>query len=99
MLDWLDAGDDVVVNGSRAYLDEAVTVFPPLVPVWVTASEHLLRGRLGARGRETPAQIEFRIRRNRELEKQYRSRYRCIRNEGSIADALDRFEALRRDGG
>ena len=93
--DWLQAGDDVVVNGSRAYLDSALAIYPRLQPVWISVSEAMLRARLGARGRETAAQIDARLRRNRELEERYRSRYACIRNDGSIADALAGFEALR----
>ena len=95
VLDWLQAGDDVVVNGSRAYLDSALAIYPRLQPVWISVSEAMLRARLGARGRETAAQIDARLRRNRELEERYRSRYACIRNDGSIAEALAGFEALR----
>ena len=98
VLGWLQAGDDVVVNGSRAYLESALAIYPLLSPVWITVAENVLRERLGARGRETAAQIESRIRRNRELEESYRTRYACIRNDGSIADALADFEALRRVG-
>ncbi len=98
VLDWLDAGDDVIVNGSRAYLQTALALYPGLSPVWIAVPEDVLRERLAARGREMPAQIERRILRNRELEALYRSRYTCIRNDGSIADAVARFEMLRRRG-
>jgi ribose 1,5-bisphosphokinase len=96
VLDWLRAGDDVVVNGSRAYLETALAVYPQLAPVWITVDESVLRERLGARGRETAAQIEARIRRNREHDEAYRSCYACIHNDGPITDALAEFEALRR---
>jgi len=98
VLDWLAAGDDVIVNGSRAYLDTALAIYPRLSPVWIAVPEELLRERLVARGRETAAQIDRRIRRNRELEALYRARYACIANDGSIAETRARFEALRRRG-
>lgn len=98
VLDWLGAGDDVVVNGSRAYLESALAIYPRLSPVWITVSEAVLRERLAARGRESAAQVEKRIRRNRELDELYRARYACIQNDGSIADALASFETLRRQG-
>lgn len=95
VLDWIEAGDDVVVNGSRAYLQTALEIYPQLLPVWVTVSETLLRERLVARGRESKAQIETRLARNRELENHYRSDYPCIRNDGPIEEALAQFNALR----
>jgi len=98
VLDWLDAGEDVIVNGSRAYLETALAIYPRLSPLWIAVPDAVLRERLGARGRESAAQIEARIRRNHELEERYRSHYDCIRNDGSIADALASFEALRRGG-
>jgi len=64
--------------------------------VWIAVPEDVLRERLGARGRETAAQIDARIRRNRELEAQYRSCCACICNDGSIADAVAQFETVRR---
>ena len=99
VLDWLEAGDDVIVNGSRAYLETARAIYPALLPLWISVPEALLRERLGARGRESAAQVEARIRRNRELEAHHRPRDDVICNDGSIADLLARFQALRRRGG
>lgn len=96
VLDWLETGDDVVVNGSRSHLETAITVLPELRPVWIAVAENLLYARLDARGRETAAQIGARMRRNRELEVCYRSRYTSICNHGSIAHVRASFEALRR---
>lgn len=95
VLDWLAAGDDVVVNGSRAYLQAAIAVYPDLSPVWITVSEARLRERLAARGRESSARIETRLRRNRELDALYRAEYPCIDNDGSIEDTLAQFHVLR----
>lgn len=59
----LHEGRRVLVNGSRAYLDEALRRFPRMTVVHVTAAAHTLRARLIARGRETPEQIAQRVHR------------------------------------
>jgi len=96
VLDWLADGDDVIVNGSRAYLETARAIYPSLLPIWITISENLLPQRLTVRGRETAAQIEARLCRNRELEDRYRGVYPCIRNDGSLEAAVIQFNALRK---
>lgn len=62
--DRLSAGCDVLVNGSREYLPEARRRYPDLVPVLLRVDEHILHGRLLARGREDKAQIRSRLDRN-----------------------------------
>jgi ribose 1,5-bisphosphokinase len=64
ILDWLDRGSTVVVNGSREYLPEARALFPFAEVVHVTAPAELLRERLVARGREAPDEAEARLARN-----------------------------------
>lgn len=59
--DALDAGRDVIFNGSRGALGQARLVFPHLKPVWVTAPVEVLAARLEARGRETAAEIAARL--------------------------------------
>jgi ribose 1,5-bisphosphokinase len=59
----LHAGGWVIVNGSRAYLPQAMSKFPELAVVHVTASVETLRGRLLSRGRETPEMVDARVRR------------------------------------
>lgn len=59
----LEAGQWVIVNGSRAYLPQAMQKFPALAVVHVTASVDTLRSRLLARGRETPEMVDARVRR------------------------------------
>ncbi|MDR3177084.1 MAG: phosphonate metabolism protein/1,5-bisphosphokinase (PRPP-forming) PhnN [Desulfovibrio sp.] len=61
--DWLAADAVVIVNGSRAYLPEAGKIYPRLIPVLVSVNPEILRQRLINRGRETPEEIEERIRR------------------------------------
>jgi ribose 1,5-bisphosphokinase len=51
----------VVVNGSREYLPTALSRFPNLVLLHITATKETLRARLHARGRETPEAIARRV--------------------------------------
>ena len=95
VLNWLEAGDDVVVNGSRAYLETAKSRLPALVPVWMTVDEAVLRERLGARKRDTPDQIEQRIAHNREFDALVGADDAVIRSDGAIEDALAQFVAIR----
>ena len=62
-LEPLGRGEWVLVNGSRAYLPQALQKFPELVAVHITASPDVLRQRLQARGRESAEQIEARVQR------------------------------------
>jgi ribose 1,5-bisphosphokinase len=62
--EWLATGQDVLVNGSRAYLTQARQRYPWLIGVVLTVEMKVLRERLLARGRETPEQIEQRLARN-----------------------------------
>jgi ribose 1,5-bisphosphokinase len=61
VLDDLEAGRIVVVNGSRSALDRFQAVFPRLVVVNVTARPDVLAVRLAARGRESAQEIEARL--------------------------------------
>lgn len=56
-------GQWVLVNGSRAHLPQALAAFASLLPVHITASPQVLRERLLARGRETPAEVDARVQR------------------------------------
>ncbi|MEP9316655.1 phosphonate metabolism protein/1,5-bisphosphokinase (PRPP-forming) PhnN [Pseudomonas sp. LABIM340] len=62
--DWLAAGHDVLVNGSRKYLPEARRRYPQLIAVLLKVDAEVLRQRLLKRGRETLAEIEERLARN-----------------------------------
>ncbi len=64
---WLHMGLNVVVNGSRAYLEQAAKRYAEMVPLLIEASREVIRERLIRRGRETPEQIELRLKRNHEL--------------------------------
>lgn len=62
--EWLAAGRNVLVNGSRAYLAEAQRRYPDLLPLLLTVRSEVLRERLVRRGRENAEQIEARLQRN-----------------------------------
>lgn len=62
--DRLSRGQDVLVNGSRAYLPEARKRYENLVAVLLTVDSNTLLARLKNRGRETDAQIQARMARN-----------------------------------
>lgn len=64
---WREGGLDVVVNGSRAHLEEARQRYPDLLPVLITAPEERIARRLVERGREAGAELAERLRRNAEL--------------------------------
>ena len=60
---WIADGLRVVVNGSREYFPQALTRYPSMVPVEITADREVIVWRLASRGRETPAQAGERLRR------------------------------------
>jgi len=65
---WMEAGLNVVMNGSRAYLPEAAQRYPDMVPVLIRVDADILRQRLMGRGRESQAEIERRLERAREYD-------------------------------
>ena len=54
----------VIVNGSRAYLQEARKRCPGMTALHVSAPEHLVRQRLLSRQRETADEVQARVRRS-----------------------------------
>ncbi len=90
--DWLAAGDDVLVNGSRGYLSEARKRYPQLQAVLLTVALPVLRERLLARGREPLAEIEARLARN----EQFRSAAAqeealLLDNSGPLGETVERL--------
>lgn len=57
-------GRDVVFNGSRGALDQALAVFPDLIVVQITAPPEIIAQRLQARGREGAQDIARRLARD-----------------------------------
>lgn len=77
----------VLVNGSRAYLPQALQQCPELVAVHITASPEVLRQRLTARGRETAEQIDARVRRAAAFQPPPRAAAVQVHNDNALDDA------------
>ncbi|MGD8910720.1 MAG: phosphonate metabolism protein/1,5-bisphosphokinase (PRPP-forming) PhnN [Chromatiales bacterium] len=92
---WLSKGFNVVVNGSRGYLDEAARNYPELTPVLITAELELLRRRLQNRGRESVDQIEQRLHSAQRLDQEIKHpRLHRIANNGILAQAGEQLLQL-----
>lgn len=95
---WMEAGLNVAVNGSRAYLPEAARRYPDLRPVLITVEPGILRHRLLVRGRENESEIEHRL----ALAEAYEVRHPrlvVIDNSGELALAGNALLSLVRDVG
>lgn len=95
----LQAGHTVVVNGSRAYLGEAVRRCPGLVAVHVTAGIDTLRRRLSGRGRESAEDVEARLQRAAAFQLPEGVDAVEIRNETTLEAAGQELLAVLLDGG
>ena len=84
---WRAAGLDVVVNGSRAHLTEALACQPGLLPVLITAPPAHIADRLARRGREDAAGQSRRMARNARLSATSVPGMVVIDNGGDLADA------------
>lgn len=93
---WLRSGVSVVVNASRGYLDEAILRYPEMVVVQVEVSQEVQRERLLARGRETPMEIDERLRRTEALPPICHPTLCRLSNDGAIDVAVCRFVWLLR---
>jgi ribose 1,5-bisphosphokinase len=62
--DWLTAGHDVLVNGSRGHLQKTRERYPNVLVLLLTVNQAVLCERLLARGRESVAEIDARLARN-----------------------------------
>jgi ribose 1,5-bisphosphokinase len=57
----VERAGDAIFNGSRAALPLALSAFPDLRVILVTAPDHVLAARLATRGRESDADIRARL--------------------------------------
>lgn len=92
--DWLAAGHDVLVNGSRAYLPQARARYPDLLAVMLCVDSAVLRQRLLARGRESSAEIEARLARNAIFAVGLEDDVVLLDNSGELATTLASLLAL-----
>lgn len=81
-----------MVNGSRAYLEEAKKRFPGLTVLHITAPKEVLRTRLLMRGRESAQDIEARLNRLQSLAPEPQDL--CLSNEGSLEESLGTLKKL-----
>ena len=97
-----ERGVSVLMNGSRAYLDEARARIDGLVPVRVAVDPARLAERLQRRGREDSAQIARRLARNEALaaSDDAAGDIAVIHNDGTLAAAAEALlERIRRAAG
>ena len=88
---WLHRGFHVVVNGSRGYLPQARALYSHMVVIEVTVSSDVLRDRLEARGRETPAEIELRMKRSFSVPSVTHPHLVTLSNDGDLAASVASF--------
>lgn len=92
---WLLQGIDVVVNGSRAHLPQALQRYgSQLLPICLQVSPGVLRQRLEQRGRETAAQIEQRLTRAADYQQTLPVGCRLLDNNGDLGHTLEALLAL-----
>ncbi len=91
----LAAGDVVICNVSREAIAEARRNLPRIAVVLVTAPDTELALRLAARGRETPADIDERLARNREVFKHFVADY-AVDNSGPLPAAAEKLVEILR---
>lgn len=96
---WLAQARHVLVNGSRAYLEQARDRYPDLLAIRLDVDPSVLRHRLLARGREPIEQIEERMARGHRLQDVPASLVRTLDNSGSLNDAVEElFRILQEEG-
>ena len=93
---WLAKGHTVILNGSRAYLEQACRNYPELIPVLIEASADFLRSRLHTRGRESHSDIESRLMRTSEFKKIYHPKLLTFINDAPLVKTGPEFAALIR---
>jgi len=89
----LREGRTVIVNASRAVVDEARSRFENLRIVSVNADDETLRARLSGRGREPAEQIDRRLERARAFRIEGRGVI-PFQNDGDLDEAVGRFTRL-----
>lgn len=96
---WLAQARHVLINGSRAYLEQARDRYPDLLAIRLDVEPTVLRHRLLARGREPIEQIEERLARGHRLQEVPASLVRTLDNSGSLDNAIEGlFRILREEG-
>ena len=99
--EWLAAGQDVLLNGSRGHLSQARQRYPDLLAILLQVDEAALRQRLQARGRESTEQIEARLARSRTLQPLEQgadhAEVRVLNNSGPLEQTVSQLLQLISD--
>ncbi len=90
---WLANGEDVLVNGSRGYLEQARQRYPDMIAVLLSVRPEVLRQRLLKRNRETPEQVEARLARNARFEDSLDEVF-LLDNSGDLQESVDKLLRL-----
>jgi ribose 1,5-bisphosphokinase len=88
---WLNAGINVLVNGSRGYLDTAKALHPKLIVIYINVETQILKQRLINRGRESEEEIDARLQRHKTLSASVDIDAVCIDNSGELSAACERL--------
>ncbi|MGO2419591.1 MAG: ribose 1,5-bisphosphokinase [Vibrio casei] len=89
---WLAKGVDVMVNGSRAYLEQARERYgAALIPVVIDVAIDILKQRLTARDRESAQEIEWRLIRAEQLKQHNIEGAIMLDNSGLLSDTIVPF--------
>jgi ribose 1,5-bisphosphokinase len=94
--DWLAAGQDVLVNGSRGHLHNTRERYPDMLAVLLNVNPAVLRERLLARGRESVAEIDQRLARNARFNEQLLAEdpnVHVLDNSGPLEHTVERLLA------
>jgi len=94
---WLNAGINVLVNGSRGYLDTAKALHPELIVIYINAETQILKQRLMNRGRESEEEIDARLQRHKTLSASIDVDALCIDNSGELSIACERLIKITSD--
>lgn len=89
MLDALEAGRNVLVNGSRGEVARFAAIWPRLVVISVTAPPAVVEARLKARGREDAAEVAERL--ARAVPITGAAHVVEVANDGELAEGAARF--------
>lgn len=88
---WLAAGINVLVNGSRGYLATAKQRHPSLKVIYIDVDAAILKQRLTNRGRESASEIEARLARHKQLSASIDKEALRIDNSGELSVACNQL--------
>ena len=88
---WLTAGINVLVNGSRGYLATAKKSHPDLKVIYIDVDAAILKQRLTNRGRESATEIEARLARHQILSASIDNAALRIDNSGELSTACNQL--------